>query len=201
MTGRSQLRILAGALGGRRIEVAAGVRPTESRVREALFAIWQERVPGSTFLDLFAGSGAVGLEALSRGAARACFVESRPRALAALRRNWEKNRELLAPARVEILRGVLPQALGRLRDQRFDLIFADPPYDFSDYPSLLRAAVGRVRPEGELAVEHSARVEVAVQVAGWQRRAQHRYGDTRLSLYRFAPGEGSQVTTTPKGTY
>ncbi len=190
MAGRSQLRILAGALGGRRLEVAAGVRPTESRVREALFAIWQERVPDSDFLDLFAGSGAVGLEALSRGAARACFVESQSRALAALRRNWEKNREILAPARVEILRGSLPRAFGRLGDQRFDLIFADPPYDFSDYPSLLRAAMGCMRPQGEMAVEHSARVEVAAQVAGWQRRAQHRYGETRLSFYRLAPDEG-----------
>lgn len=190
MTGRSQLRILAGVLSGRRIEVAAGVRPTESRVREALFAIWQDRVPGSIFLDLFAGSGAVGLEALSRGAASACFVESQPRALAALRRNWEKNREILAPARVEILRGVLPRTLGRLRDQRFDLIFADPPYDYSDYPSLVRAAFDCVQPEGEMAVEHSARVEVAAQLVGWRRRAQHRYGETRLSFYRLDPGDG-----------
>ena len=187
MTGRSQLRILTGTLGGRRLEVAAGVRPTESRVREALFAIWQERIPDSAFLDLFAGSGAVGLEALSRGAARACFVESHPRALAALRRNWEKTRGDLTPGSVEILRGSLPEALGRLREERFDLIFADPPYSFSEYETLLHAAVGRVRPDGEIAVEHSARVEMTEQIAGWRRRARHRYGETRLSFYRGTP--------------
>ncbi len=85
--GGPSLRLAGGALEGRRLPGANGVRPTGARLREALFSIWQSRVGGCRFLDLFAGSGAVGLEAISRGAAQAVFVEGSPRVFRVLRQS------------------------------------------------------------------------------------------------------------------
>lgn len=179
MARRPQLRVLAGALAGRRLAVAAGVRPTEARVREALFAIWQDRCPQCRFLDLFAGSGAVGLEALSRGASRVWLVESAPRVLAVLGRNCEG----LPPRRVEIVRGSLPKALARIPPEGIDLIFADPPYGFTDWEPLLLAAAAHARPGTEMAVEHSARTAPGDELGGWRRLSERRYGETRVSFY------------------
>lgn len=173
------VRVLGGELGGRRLEVAAGVRPTESRVREALFSIWQDRIAGARFLDLFAGSGAVGLEALSRGAERVCYVERSSKALSVLRRNLK---DLGAQQRVEVRRGALPAALKRRASASFDLVFADPPYVFEDHAGLLQALEGWVSASGEVVIEHSKRCPTA-EIAGWQLHDQRRYGESCLSFY------------------
>src|SRR4030095_13507089 len=83
----TDLRLSGGVYRGRRLRVPAGVRPTEGRLREALFSIWQHEIEGARFLDLFAGAGGVGLEAVGRGAARAVLVEEDPRALRTLKEN------------------------------------------------------------------------------------------------------------------
>ncbi|MGH9367456.1 MAG: 16S rRNA (guanine(966)-N(2))-methyltransferase RsmD [Thermoanaerobaculia bacterium] len=122
---RGAVHIAAGRWKRRRLEVPPGARPTGGRAREALFDILQKRVPGSRVLDLYAGSGAVGLEAVSRGAARAVLVEKH---CAAIRRNLER----LGPgAEVELLPLEAGQALVLLaaRGERFNIVFADPPYD------------------------------------------------------------------------
>ena len=121
------MRIIAGQWRGRAIEAPPGMatRPTADRVRETLFSMLASRLGSFEDLrvaDLFAGSGALGLEALSRGAARATFVENDPKASAIIRRNAEK---LCAIDRVQILAG---SALALPKSQPFDLIFADPPY-------------------------------------------------------------------------
>ena len=121
------MRIIAGEWRGRPIEAPAGAdtRPTADRVRETLFSMLVSRIGGFEELrvaDLFAGSGALGLEALSRGAAEATFVESDPRALDAIRRNAE---QLRAGGRARIIAG---SALALPGSKAFDLIFADPPY-------------------------------------------------------------------------
>jgi 16S rRNA (guanine966-N2)-methyltransferase len=121
------MRIIAGEWRGRAIEAppGQGTRPTADRVREALFSMLASRLGDFGELqvaDLFAGSGALGLEALSRGAASATFVESDPRAAAAIRRNAEK---LKAGERVRLIAG---SALALPRSEPFDLVFADPPY-------------------------------------------------------------------------
>lgn len=122
------MRIIAGKWRGRRIEAPQGLstRPTADRVRETLFSMLASRLgtfEGLRVGDLFAGSGALGLEALSRGAASATFVEIDPKATAAIRRNAEK---LGAGERVRVIAG---SALALPRSEPFDLIFADPPYE------------------------------------------------------------------------
>src|SRR5690348_11083998 len=121
------MRIIAGAWRGRTIDAPPGqaTRPTADRVRETLFSMLASRLGSFEDLrvaDLFAGSGALGFEALSRGAVSATFVESDTRAAAVIRRNAEK---LGATERIQVLGG---SALALLRSEPFDLIFADPPY-------------------------------------------------------------------------
>lgn len=173
------LRLLNGDLRGRRIEVPGGIRPTESRVREALFSIWRDRVPACGFLDLFAGTGAVGLEAWSLGARRVCFVDHSPKVLARLRKNVQ-----LAGKSAEVVRGKLPEVLGRRLRGGFDLLFADPPYDFDRYEDLVEAATHLALPGAQIAVEHSARTRIDEEIAGWCRHDQRRYGECCISFFR-----------------
>jgi 16S rRNA (guanine(966)-N(2))-methyltransferase RsmD len=132
------VRILAGRWKGHALKVPGRARPTSSRSREALFDILQDAIPGSRVLDLFAGSGAVGLEALSRGASRAVFVESDPGAL-------EANLAALGagPGEAELLREDARDAVARLarRGETFDVVFADPPYALKSVLSTSVAAL------------------------------------------------------------
>ncbi len=177
------VRITGGSLRGRVIEVPRKARPTEGRVREALFAIWQGRLDGARFLDLFAGSGAVALEAISRGAARATCLESD---LAAVRLAEASARQL-APGRITVKRLSLPGGLADFATRHtgeFDLVFADPPYRFEGYPKLIAAAVPLLAEGGELCVEHDARTEVPGEVGGLVRTDERKYGEVGLSFYR-----------------
>ncbi len=182
------VRIGAGRLRGRRLPVAAGVRPSGARLRESLFDLWRERLPGSRFLDLFAGTGAVGLEAVGRGARRAVLVEGAPAAFALLRRQCER----LAPGEASALRLDLPAGLARLArsGERFDLVFADPPYDFDRFDELLAGLPALLAAGGEAAVEHSARLELPTP-RGLARLDLRTYGDQRLAFYRAAGGAPS----------
>ncbi len=123
------MRVIAGEHGGRRLRTLAGraLRPTQDRIRESLFGVLGDEVAGARVLDLFAGSGALGIEALSRGAAAAVFVDRDPRALAVIRRNLD---DLRLTDRARILRGLLPADLKRVLSAHgpFDIILADPPY-------------------------------------------------------------------------
>jgi 16S rRNA (guanine(966)-N(2))-methyltransferase RsmD len=178
------LRIVAGKWSGRRLDAAPGTRPTAERTREALFSIWQERVPSARFLDLFCGSGAAGLEALSRGAAAAPLVDGDARTLAVATRNRDR---LSAPASsCRTVRASLPAGFARaaVGAEPFDLVFADPPYDFDAWVELLDAIAPKLAAEGEIVIEHTARVDLPVEVAGLERVASRRYGDTALSFYR-----------------
>lgn len=176
-----EIRITGGSLRGRRVRVPRGVRPTEARLREALFSIWQSRVVAARFLDLFAGSGAVGLEASSRGAESVLLVEGRTAALRVLRRNCRQ----LGAAGCRVVACNLPRGLPALTaGQSFDLIFADPPYRFRDY-ELLIAVCGRVLAAGgELALEHSHRSQLPERSANLGRIDRRSYGDSALSRYR-----------------
>jgi 16S rRNA (guanine966-N2)-methyltransferase len=120
----AEMRIVAGTLGGRRLKAPAGraTRPTSDRVREALFSILGD-LTGAHVLDLFAGSGALGIEALSRGASRAVFVDSDPRAIAAIRANVDAL-GIAAPVHKRTALAYLNNA----SDGPFDLVFLDPPY-------------------------------------------------------------------------
>jgi 16S rRNA (guanine966-N2)-methyltransferase len=175
-------RIIAGTAGGRRIEVPpAGTRPTSERVREALFSALDAGpgVAGAAVLDLYAGSGALGLEALSRGAAHALFVESDRRAARTLRRNIA----VLGLGEVALVRVATAAAvLAAPAPRRYDLVLADPPYavDNGEITGWLRAAVahGWLAEDATVAVERPARAEAFAWPPPLRPGRDRRYGDT-----------------------
>jgi 16S rRNA (guanine966-N2)-methyltransferase len=155
-------------------------------VREALFSRWGERLQGATFLDLYAGSGVVGVEALSRGASWCGFVDEHARSLRLVEHNL---RHCGAGAEVAaVARRVLPEGARRLPAEwpaRIDLVFADPPYAFRRHGALLEAVSSVLSTQGELVVEHSARVELTPPPQ-LELHEERRYGDTKLSFLRTA---------------
>lgn len=182
------MRVIAGTAKGIRLEAPRGldIRPTLDRVREALFSILQPRIEGAAFLDLFAGAGANGIEALSRGAARAVFVDADPRALAAIRANLQRAR---LDARAMVMAQRLPAGLARIPHAAtpFDLAFADPPYAFGAYAGLLEAlSGGLLTPEALVVVEHDARRPCVDQAGSFQRTRTATYGAAALSFYEAA---------------
>ncbi|HTQ81342.1 MAG TPA: 16S rRNA (guanine(966)-N(2))-methyltransferase RsmD [Thermoanaerobaculia bacterium] len=176
------VRVTGGELRGRGLTVPPGARPTESRVREALFSIWGERIAGASFLDLFAGSGVVGIEARSRGARSVLAVDSEPRTLKVL----EKNLAPLGVTGFAVRRLALPGGLARLAAEAgpFDLAFADPPYAFAEYGPLLGAIPPLLASAAELVIEHSSRTELPEEAGSLQRTDLRRYGESSLSFYR-----------------
>lgn len=180
------MRVIAGAVRGFRLSTPAGMRtrPTADRVREALFNILNPYVPDSQVLDLFAGSGAVGIEALSRGAARAVFVESHPAALKALRSNLIKTGMVES---AEVLPWEVEEALKYLEGtkDRFDLVYIDPPYSLGLIESTLKSLVEKniVADQGVVVAESSTREIPPEQAAGFQCYRRKTYGDTTLNFY------------------
>lgn len=177
------MRVIAGSARGLRLTAPPGqdIRPTLDRVRESLFNILMPRIEGARFLDLFAGTGANGIEALSRGAQHAVFVEKDRQALVAIRNNLLQTR--LAKAG-EILVLDLPRQMERINGS-FDIVFADPPYAFDAYPELLEgiASQGLIAENGLLVIEHARRVALDTAYGALERCRETRYGDTRLSFY------------------
>lgn len=176
----AHLRITGGTHRGRRLKVppGLGVRPTSDRVKQALFNILGPQVVGARVLDLFAGSGALGLEALSRGAGLCLFVENHPRALAALRENLAA---LGMDSEGRVLDLDVRRALPALkREGPFDLVLADPPYEKGLVAAALSAAAAVLVPGGILVVEHSPG-EPPGEVEGLRLYDQRGYGQTRLS--------------------
>jgi len=176
------MRIIAGSAKGTRLVTPKGgnIRPTLDRVREALFSILAPRLPSARFLDLFAGTGANGLEALSRGAAQTTFVDRERRALAII----EKNLQLARLSGGLCLQLNLPQDLPRIAG-RFDIVFADPPYDFPAYTELVRGVeeAKLLAKDGLLVLEHGRKSVLPEQSGELTRRRITEYGDTRLSFY------------------
>ena len=177
------LRITAGQWRGRAIRTVPGraVRPSPAMLREALFNIIGPAIQGARFLDLCAGSGAVGIEALSRGAAHATFVEVHPSSLEVIRRNLET---LGALERATLLRrdaALAPDELAR-RGERFDVAFLDPPYDTETAAACVRAPALRaiIADRCRLYVQHR-RGAALPAVRGWRLADERRFGDTVLT--------------------
>ena len=182
------MRITGGKFGGRNLKVpkSDAIRPTQDRVREALFNIIQFEVPGSDFLDLFAGSGAVGLEALSRGAAKTMFVEANRRHVAVLKENLECLRVQSAVA--EIIAADCYRWIATYSGPGFSIGFADPPYALGEekgYAQVLAtlAERGVIRPGGLFVAEMTA-VQKAEETPGWELVRDRTYGKTRLCIWR-----------------
>jgi len=186
-------RIIGGAGKGRRLKTAGGdaTRPTGARVRQSLFDILAPVVPGCRFLDAFAGNGGVGLEALSRGAAKVVLVDRSASAVEAA----QANARALAAAggEVRVFRQDARTALGALGDQglRFDVIYLDPPYDSDLYEPLLTLLGGEgsaLAEDGVAVAEHFHKRSLPETIGALTRTRLKRVGDHCLSFYRRASG-------------
>jgi 16S rRNA (guanine966-N2)-methyltransferase len=175
------MRVIAGTYGGRRLQAPPGdaTRPTSDRVREALFSILGPRVAGARVLDLFAGSGALGLEALSRGAAGATFVDSAPAAVRAVAANLTALGAEAEVIRADALRWLRGATLAA---RHYDLVFLDPPYRRAgELGAPLSAALAPVLAAGALVVtEADRRAPLELTMPAYDER---RYGDTLIRFH------------------
>lgn len=177
------MRVIAGASRGVPLAAPRGsaTRPITDRVKETLFAILGERVPGARVLDLYAGSGSIGIEALSRGATSADFVERDRRALSALRTNLERTR-LAASASVHATE--VERFLASAAEARWDLVVLDPPYETRAIVAPLRALVPHLAPDAVVVLKHFWRTEVpAVDRLAVMR--ERRFGETMLTFLQL----------------
>jgi 16S rRNA (guanine966-N2)-methyltransferase len=195
------MRIIAGSKRGRRLVEwkESAIRPVRDSVRSALFSIASDFVPGARCLDLYAGTGSLGLEALSRGARSCLFVDRAPEACGIIRQNLEVL-DLLGVS--EVFEGDAIEAIERFgrRGRRFDLVFVDPPYDRDLISPTLRALGGERGLESDsLVVAAASKNEVAEAAYGALSLAdRRRYGDSLLLFYRRGEdvGDGSSPTKT-----
>jgi len=172
------MRVIGGELRSRRIKTAAGLltRPTPDRLREALFNVLAPRIAGCTFLDAYAGSGAVGIEALSRGAAQAVFIEKSRSALRVLEENLSS---LGLRSRARVICGNALNFLGRIQA---DIVFLDPPYDLEqEYERALRLL--GATPPALVIVQHSVRLKLEERYGALQCKRRLVQGDNVLSFY------------------
>lgn len=179
------MRIIAGTSRGRTLKAPTwdGVRPTSDRLRETLFNILAPRVAEARVLDVFAGTGAVGLEALSRGAASAVFIEHDRRAAALVAENAAR---CGVSDRCAIIREAAETALARpVPGGPFDVVVLDPPYDLPGLDEIVARGVTSLAPAGVLVLEHAWR-RSPPEPAGARRTRTVRSGDSALSFYEAA---------------
>jgi 16S rRNA (guanine(966)-N(2))-methyltransferase RsmD len=176
------MRIIAGLSKGRRLKAPKwpGLRPTSDKLRETLFNVVAARVPGARVLDVFAGTGAIGLESLSRGAEHVTFIENDKRAAALI----GDNAELCGfQNRCVIIRDTAERALSRpLQGEPFDVIVLDPPYEFEPLERVLSAAARRLGSSAVMILEHASR-RVVPQVADLRAVRTIRSGDSALTMF------------------
>jgi 16S rRNA (guanine966-N2)-methyltransferase len=177
-------RIIGGSGKGRRLKAPPGdaTRPTGARVRQTLFDILAASIPGGRFLDAFAGSGGVGLEALSRGARRVVLVDESRAAIDAVRANLV----LIGTAGAEVIQKDARAALHALRDrgERFDVIYLDPPYGSDLYEPLLPLAEAVLAEDGVIVAEHFHKRALPERMGRLVNTRSVRLGDHRLTFYR-----------------
>ncbi|MBC7191140.1 16S rRNA (guanine(966)-N(2))-methyltransferase RsmD [Marinobacter sp.] len=188
--GRGELRIIGGDWRSRKLSFpdAGGVRPTPARTRETLFNWLAPWLPGSRCLDLFAGSGALGLEALSRGAGTATMVDHTPDLAAALRSNLR----LLKSGQGEVICQPVEAFLSAAPARPFDIVFMDPPFRQQWLPPLFRLLSDNhwVRPGGWVYVEHESEMATPAAPQGWSLHRSKTAGQVSYCLFRVtAPGE------------
>lgn len=181
------MRISGGEWCGRNLKTPPGdkVRPTQDLVRGALFSIFAAEAPGTFWIDLYGGSGSVGLEALSRGASRVIWIEKDPRNVALIRENCA----LVGWTDPEVIRADVPRWLAGAKGLRADFAFADPPYVIGreeGFAGLMATAAANevVRPGGWFIAEMPVAKRAETEVAGWELLKDRTYGHTRLAIYR-----------------
>lgn len=172
------MRIIAGTLRSRQFKSVPGlaVRPTPDRLREALFNVLAPQIEGATFIDAYAGSGAVGMEALSRGASRVILIERNPQALAIIRENLQA---LAIESSVTVVRGKASQLLS---SYQADIVFLDPPYDqVKEYADSLPVISQTACPL--VIAQHSSQLTLDEQYGTLHKTRVLRQGDNSLSFY------------------
>jgi 16S rRNA (guanine966-N2)-methyltransferase len=181
---KKDMRVTGGIGRGRRLQVPAGsgVRPTSDKVKQALFNILGDRIIDASFLDLFAGAGGIGIEALSRGAGSVVFVDSSRESLAVINKNIERmgfeKRAQVVPAGAE---SFLKKTSGP-----YDIVFLDPPYAEEMQPLLdLIAASGIVKTDGIVVAEHYKKQQSPEKANRFTLYREARYGDTVLAFYKL----------------
>ncbi|MCC0177715.1 16S rRNA (guanine(966)-N(2))-methyltransferase RsmD [Waterburya agarophytonicola K14] len=171
--------------GNRQLKTLPGqkTRPTAARVREALFNIWRDRIADCRWLDLCAGNGSMGAEALCRGASKVVGIEKYSKACSIIEQNWQT---IARPEQsFQVIKGDVLVKIKALEGQQFDWIYFDPPYDSYLYLPVLKAisALQLVTPEGAIAVEYNPKIWQAKQVPELEMYRTTTYGNTSLSFY------------------
>ena len=187
------MRVIGGSAKGRRLRVPPGrdVRPTRDRIRESLFSILGDAVEGCVVLDAFAGSGALGIEALSRGAGCAVFCDERLECIRAIQENLKQCK--LAD-RAMVFRTSVPEGLPRVRKALAapcDLVFLDPPYGAEEKGRILEELrrFALLKERARIVFEHSQKDAFAFVPVGFVVERERRYGDTRLTFLNYLPAE------------
>ena len=192
------MRIIAGTLKGRHLDAPRweGLRPTSDKLRETLFNVLAPRTAGARVLDGYAGTGAVGIEALSRGAAAVTFVERDPRAVGLIEANLAR---CGVSDRYAIIRARFADA-ARAARERFDIVFLDPPYGREELPAALDAAAPLVADGGVLVLEHAKRDPAPDRAGNLDRTRTLVSGDSALTFFA-PPGAraGGVATVEPRG--
>jgi 16S rRNA (guanine966-N2)-methyltransferase len=192
------MRVIAGTLRSRQLSAPRGMktRPTSDRLRETLFNILASRLDGCRFVDLYAGTGSVGIEAISRGAEHVWFAENAEPALAALRQNLSTLKISRGFTLEDRGVGAMLQRFGKL-PQPVDLVFLDPPYEAEDEYDGTLNFLGSVRgrallaPDALVIAEHSSKVKLPARYGGLEHIRLVKQGDAALSFFRFPAIEQS----------
>jgi len=191
------LRIIAGSLRGRRLHTPGGLdtRPTADSMKETLYNVLGNAVRGASVAALYAGSGNLGLEALSRGAAHAVFVEKSPAALAVLRQNIAA---LGVGSQVQVVPGDALRYLETTLAHRFDIVIADPPYALGVEDQLLESAAAKTSGQGWFVLQHGKQWAAPDSAPGWSRLRPRRFGVTVIDFFlREERGDGGSYGAVP----
>ncbi len=187
----TSIRIISGSLKGRKIPTFPGtdIRPTSERAREALFSILAQKVRGAALLDLFAGTGAIGLEALSRGAAHVVFVEHNVTAGTAIEKilnTWGIDSSA-SIFNEDVLLAIQNRNL--LRYRPFDVVYIDPPYRIPDIQRVLTTIekADLMAPQGTIVFEHRSNFQIIPWIGSWKHYRTTRYGHSSLSFFQPDP--------------
>jgi len=186
------MRVITGSIKGQRLKTVRdrALRPTAGKVKEALFDILQREISGSFFLDLYAGIGGIGIEALSRGSAHVTFVESNRAILNALRQNVKQSgfalkTKIFGMTAIRFLHSKIHD------DLRYDIIFLDPPYHGPEFkkvlPLLFRSVM--IKPDGLVVIEHFHKSPMENSTGPLRKRRTYSYGDTCLTIYQMEQAE------------
>ncbi|WP_379136460.1 16S rRNA (guanine(966)-N(2))-methyltransferase RsmD [Paenibacillus sp. sgz500958] len=192
------MRVVSGSAKGRPLKSVPGngTRPTTDKVKEAVFSMIGPYFEGGAALDLFAGTGGLGIEALSRGMERAVFVDMEPKSIETIRANLKATG---FESRAEVYRNDAGRALSALekRGRAFELVFLDPPYRLKSGDELMSsmAAKGLLEEAAVIVLEHESAYVYPEDIPGFRRLRQAVYGETTISIYKYeaTDGQGPEV--------